>query len=87
MKELEHLDHKSSLALVEREDLGRRRYLQKYFDQDIDNPLLYHMVINTDLVPYEDAARFDCERGNREGWGGGVTGAEERGFSKRPGSC
>jgi cytidylate kinase len=58
MQELEHLEHKRALELVEREDLGRRRYLKKYFDQDIDNPLLYHVVINTDLVPYEDAVRL-----------------------------
>ena len=58
MQEVEHLDHKSALALVDREDLGRRRYLKKYFDQEIDDPLLYHMVLNTDLVPYEEAARL-----------------------------
>ena len=28
-------------------DLGRERYFKKYFDADINNPLLYHMVINT----------------------------------------
>jgi len=58
IQESEHLDHKSALATVDRKDLGRRRYLKKYFDQDIDNPLLYHMVINTDLVTYADAARL-----------------------------
>jgi len=58
MQEAEQLDHKSALALVDREDLGRRRYLKKYFDQDTDNPLLYHIVINTDLVPYEEAAQL-----------------------------
>ncbi len=58
IQEVEHLDHKNALAMVDREDLGRRRYLKKYFDQDIDNPLLYHVVINTDLVSYADAARL-----------------------------
>ena len=29
------------------EDLGRERYFGKYFDADINDPLLYHMVINT----------------------------------------
>jgi cytidylate kinase len=29
------------------EDLGRERYLKKYFGADINDPLLYHMVINT----------------------------------------
>ena len=29
------------------EDRGRERYLKKYFDADINDPQLYHMVINT----------------------------------------
>jgi len=37
---------------------GRRRYLQMYFHQHIDNPLLYHMVLNTDLLPFDDVARI-----------------------------
>lgn len=61
MQELERLDHKAALAIVDREDLGRRRYLKKYFDEDIADPLLYHLVINTDLVPHEEAARLIAE--------------------------
>ena len=49
---------KQAREFVEREDLGRRRYLKKYFSMDIDDPLLYHLVINTDIMPYEDAARL-----------------------------
>jgi cytidylate kinase len=40
------------------EDLGRERYLKKYFNTDINDPLLYHMIINTGLVGYEEAARL-----------------------------
>jgi len=58
MQALEHLSRKEALALVRREDRGRRRYLKKYFDSDIDDPLHYHLVINTDLVSYEEAARL-----------------------------
>lgn len=29
------------------EDIGRERYLKKYFNADINDPLLYHMIINT----------------------------------------
>ena len=52
------LSPKAARAFIESEDRGRRRYLKKYFGQDIDDPLLYHMVINTDLVSYEQAARM-----------------------------
>ncbi len=41
-----------------KEDRGRKRYLKKHFNADIDDPLLYHMVINTGLINYDDAARL-----------------------------
>ncbi len=41
-----------------REDRARQRYLKKYFGADNENPLLYHMIINTGLVSYDDAARI-----------------------------
>ena len=53
---LEHLSPKDAAAFVRREDSGRRRYMKKYFDADVDDPLLYHLVINTDWVAYEDTA-------------------------------
>jgi cytidylate kinase len=40
------------------EDLGRKRYLKKYFNADVDDPLLYHMIVNTGLVNYDEAARL-----------------------------
>jgi cytidylate kinase len=40
------------------EDHARQRYLKKYFGADNENPLLYHMIINTGLVSYDDAARI-----------------------------
>ena len=40
-----------------REDRGRARYLKKYFHADIDDPLLYHMTLNTGLMSYDQAAR------------------------------
>jgi cytidylate kinase len=41
-----------------REDLGRQRYVQKYFHADINAPLLCHLVFNTGLVSYYTAARL-----------------------------
>jgi len=41
-----------------REDGGRERYLKKYFNADINDPLRYHLIINTGLVNYDDAAKF-----------------------------
>jgi cytidylate kinase len=41
-----------------KEDQGRARYLKKYFNADINNPLLYHMVINTGEMNYDVAAKI-----------------------------
>lgn len=51
------LSERAALEMIQEEDHGRTRYLRKYFDKDVEDPLLYHLVINTDLVPYEEAAR------------------------------
>jgi cytidylate kinase len=40
------------------QDVARERYLKKYFNADINNPLLYHLVVNTGLVSYDDAAKL-----------------------------
>ncbi len=41
-----------------REDLGRARYLKKYFRADVKDPMGYHLIINTGLVGYDEAARL-----------------------------
>jgi len=41
-----------------KEDQGRARYLKKYFNADINDPLLYHMVINTGEMNYDAAAKI-----------------------------
>ena len=58
MQELRKLTRKAALDVVRREDRGRARYLKKYFDANIDDPLLYHLVINTDWVPVDQAAEL-----------------------------
>lgn len=58
MQELNHLSAKDARHLIEREDRGRRRYLRKYFGQDIGDPLLYDVVVNTDHTPYDEVAEL-----------------------------
>ena len=41
-----------------RTDLGRKRYLKKYFGADVTDPLQYHLTVNTGLVSYDEAARL-----------------------------
>jgi cytidylate kinase len=58
VQQMDKLGPKAARQFIEREDRGRRRYLRKYFGKDPDDPLLYHVIINTDLVSYEHAARM-----------------------------
>lgn len=44
-------------AHVHRTDRARRRYVMAHFDSDIDNPLDYDLVLNTDNLTDEEAAR------------------------------
>ncbi len=52
------LDRKASLDFIKKRDAGRKRYLKDNFDADIDDPLLYHITINTDLVTYDETVRL-----------------------------
>jgi hypothetical protein len=58
MQHLEGLTAKQASQRIQREDLGRKRYLKKYFGKGIDDPSLYHLVLNTGLVSFDDAARL-----------------------------
>ena len=44
-------------AFCRREDLGRNRYVRKYFNADVADPRLYHLIINTGQVDFDDAAK------------------------------
>jgi len=49
---------RAAREFCQREDEGRRRYLKKYFQSDVDDALLYHLCINTGFVPLDAAARL-----------------------------
>lgn len=40
------------------EDPARTRYMKSYFNTDINDPLHYHLIINTSRMGYENAARL-----------------------------
>jgi cytidylate kinase len=79
------------------EDRGRKRYLRKYYGADVDDPLLYHLIVNTGMVSYDEAARLIAEAAlgksevklKRDGFGdllrpsrsGGMAGVESHCFS------
>jgi cytidylate kinase len=40
------------------QDRARARYVKKYFNADVNDPLRYHLVVNTGLVSYNGAAKL-----------------------------
>jgi cytidylate kinase len=61
IQDLNQLSKEAALKFLHEEDRGRERYLKKYFKTDVDDPLLYDLVINTDRIPHDQAARLIAE--------------------------
>lgn len=57
MTQFEGLKRAAAVKRVKREDRARRRYVKKYFHEDIANPMLYHLVINTDFFSCDETAQ------------------------------
>ncbi len=49
---------KTAVDFVRKKDKARRRYVKRYFNVAVDDPLQYHMVINTGKVGFEEAAHL-----------------------------
>jgi cytidylate kinase len=50
------LGRKDAIDFIKKEDEVRKNFLQTNFRKRIDDPSLYHMIINTSVVTYEEAA-------------------------------
>lgn len=55
------MSEKQARTFCVQEDEGRQRYVKKYFEADIEDPLRYHLVVNTGLVSFDEAARLIAE--------------------------
>ena len=55
----------AAMRFVDKEDRGRRRYVLSNFHARLDDPLLYHMVVNTDGLSFEDTAAIVAEGARR----------------------
>jgi len=43
---------------IKKEDLARKNYLKKYFKKDVEDPLLYNLVLNTTSLSFKEAAEI-----------------------------
>lgn len=55
---LYHVDRKTITDFIREEDEARKNYIAKYFHKNIEDPLLYHAVINVNLLDTEEIARM-----------------------------
>ncbi|MDD5200430.1 MAG: cytidylate kinase-like family protein [Terrimicrobiaceae bacterium] len=53
-----HLTHREAAEFVSRTDQARARYVRRNFQSRIQDPLEYHITINTGLVSFGEAARL-----------------------------
>lgn len=66
-KRVEHMmgllgfNEKEALNHIKKEDENRKKYIKSYFNADFDDPLLYHLVLNTDLLTHQGAANLIAE--------------------------
>lgn len=49
------LSEKEALTFLRKEDKARASFVKKHFGKDVNDPMLYHLTINTDRVSYEEA--------------------------------
>jgi hypothetical protein len=61
IKTLMNLSEEEALNYIKKEDEKRKKYLKSYFHADVDDPLLYHMSVNTDLLTHNGAAYLIAE--------------------------
>jgi cytidylate kinase len=50
-----HFSREEAAEYVKQTDQGRIHYLKRHFNKNIDDPSLYHLVINTDAVAPDEA--------------------------------
>ena len=58
VEEVYELGRNDARKFIQAQDAAKRHYMQEYFGRAIDDPMLYHMTINTDKISYEQSVRL-----------------------------
>lgn len=62
------LDESSAAADVEEHDTNRERYHREFYDRDWNDPVNYHLVLNTELLTRTGAADLIIQHARTLGW-------------------
>ena len=65
VQKLNHLTAEEAAKFVAGSDRGRGRYLKTHFHVCVDDDLLYHLVINTDRIPFPETAQLIADGAQR----------------------
>ena len=55
------MNEKEAATHIKKHDQNRADYIKSYFQKNIEDPLLYHMVLNTGYLGHETAAKVIAE--------------------------
>jgi cytidylate kinase len=58
VSEADGVDHREASRTVKESDGGRRDYLKRFYDVEEELPIHYDLVINTDVLSYDQAAEL-----------------------------
>lgn len=58
VKEIFSLSRDKAIEYINKEDKSRNHYLKSYFFHNADDVTLYHLVVNTGLLSYDQAAQI-----------------------------
>lgn len=61
LQRMKQLSEAEARATAEKTDRARRRFLKRYFKRDIEDPLMYELMLNTDHLSASDAAQLIAE--------------------------
>ena len=61
IKSLMNMSEKEALNYIKKEDENRKQFIKSYFHADVDDPLLYHMTVNTDLLTHKGTSYLVAE--------------------------
>lgn len=57
MKDFYYMSTKQAEDFIKSEDANRRKYVETHFHKNPDDPHLYHLIINTGVLSFDQAAR------------------------------
>lgn len=58
LEEVYDFDRAEAIKYMKTQDSAKKAYLRDYFGENIENPELYHLIVNTDRISYDEAAKL-----------------------------